>query len=128
MILLDTHTWVWHVAKPEKLSKKAAKALADADRLAVSAISCWEVATLVWKGRLELDRPTRDWMVQALAQEKIELIGLSPEIAARSADLGDDVHGDPADRILIATALERRAPLVTRDRAIAASGIVRCVW
>jgi PIN domain nuclease of toxin-antitoxin system len=128
VILLDTHAWVWHVAKPEKLSKRAAEALEQADRLAVSAISCREVATLVSKGRLVLDRPTREWLLQALAQPRIELAALSPTIAARSAELGDDFHGDPADRILVATALERRMPLVTRDKLIRASGVVRCVW
>ena len=67
VILLDTHAWVWHVAEPEKLSERAAAAIEESDRIAVSAISCWEVATLVSKGRLAFDRPTRDWLLQALA-------------------------------------------------------------
>ena len=128
MILADTHAWVWGVAEPKRLSKDARAAMANADRIAVSAISCWEVATLVLKGRLTLDRPTRDWLLQALAQPRIELIPLSPEIAARSADLGEDVHGDPADHILIATALELRLPLVTRDRQLRSCNLIRCIW
>ena len=95
MILLDTHAWVWWVAEPKKVGKKAREAVAETDRIGVSAISCWEVATLVAKRRLTLDRPTRDWLLQALAQPRIELVPLSPEIAARSAALGDNVHGDP---------------------------------
>ena len=128
MILVDTHAWVWHVAEPKRLSKKARAALAEADRIGVSAISCWEIATLVAKGRLAFDRRTKDWLLQALAQPRIELVALSPEIAALSAALGDDVHGDAANRILIATAMTLRAPLVTRDRLIRADGRVRCVW
>lgn len=115
MILLDTHIWVWWAAEPKKLSARARKAVESASELGVSAISPWEVAMLVSKARLELDRDVLLWIRQALALPKVSLIPLSPEIAVASTTLGSAYPGDLADRILAATALRLRVPLVTAD-------------
>ena len=128
MILLDTHAWVWWAAEPKKLSIRARQAIEGADEISVSAISPWEVAMLVSKARLELDRDVLLWLRQALALPRVSLIPLSPEIAVTSTTLGPGFPGDPADRILAATALRLRAPLVTRDRGLRSVKSLRTIW
>jgi PIN domain nuclease of toxin-antitoxin system len=128
VIVLDTHAWVWWVASPDKLSVKARRAVAGARTRAVCAISVWEVAMLVERERLTLDRDVLMWIEQSLAEPGIELLPLSPTIAVRSTRLGRHFHGDPADRIVVATALERRCPLVTKDERIRRYGEVTAVW
>jgi PIN domain nuclease of toxin-antitoxin system len=118
MILLDTHAWISLASAPEQLSAAAAKSVRAADRLAVTAISCWEVAMLCDKGRIVLNAPPRDWMDQSLAALKIDLLELTTEIAVRAYQLGRDFHGDPADRLIVATALVHSAQLVTKDSSI----------
>lgn len=126
MIILDTHAWIWHASAPEKLSEQAKAAIAEATGLGVPAISCWEVAMLVAKRRLSLDRPIRAWLDAALALPNVRLIPLTPSIAVTSTTL--DLHGDPADRLIAATALEYRCPLVSRDELLRGSSVVETVW
>ena len=117
MIVLDTHIWVWWVHGDSSLSAST-RALLDSSEqagLAVSAISCWEVAKLVERGRLTLPCPVFDWLQQALAYPGVRLIDLSPRICAESTQLPGDFHRDPADQIIIATARVLDAPLVTVD-------------
>ena len=127
MIVLDTHAWIWWTSSPEKLSKRARHAIDEGGELIVAAISCWEVAMLVAKRRLELDRDVLVWIRQALAGPRIELEPLGPEIAVRAASL-TDFHGDPADRLVVATALQRRAVVLTKDDRIRSCELVDCVW
>jgi PIN domain nuclease of toxin-antitoxin system len=128
LILLDTHAWVWWAAEPRKLSPRARKAIESAEEIGVSAISPWEVAMLVSKFRLELDRDVLLWVRQALALPRVTLIPLSPEIAVASTTLGLAFPGDPADRIIAATALRLRAPLVTRDRRLRSLKTLSTIW
>src|SRR5262249_40456947 len=118
MILLDTHAWIWWVAEPSRLGKKAIAQIKAADRIGVSAISCLEVATAVVKGRISMDRGILDWLAEALAQPKIELLPLSPQVCVKATQLGPRFHGDPADRIIVATALLETAVLATKDSRI----------
>lgn len=118
MIILDTHAWIWWLSAPERLSKSAAREIRSAKRVGVSAISCMEVATLAARGRIELDRDPLDWMLAALELPRVELLPLSPAVAVRSATLDPDFHGDPADRILVASTLLESARLVTKDGKI----------
>jgi PIN domain nuclease of toxin-antitoxin system len=127
VIVLDTHAWIWWISSPERLSKKARSAIDASNELVVPAICCWEVAMLAAKRRLELDRDVLVWLRQALAQPRIELEPLSPEIAVRSASL-DLAHGDLADRMILATALHRRAPLISKDDRLRASREADVVW
>jgi PIN domain nuclease of toxin-antitoxin system len=94
--------------------------------LGVAAISTWEVAMLVAKKRLTLDRDVLVWLRDALAQPKMMLLPLTPEIAASSARLS--MHGDPADRMIVATALAHGSDLVSADRTIRRGGLVTVVW
>jgi PIN domain nuclease of toxin-antitoxin system len=120
-LLLDTHVWIW-VA--ESLTANLSAFCVDSIRLArqeerllVSVFSVWEVANLEAKGRISLFTNCRDWVDLGLRQN-IELADLSPEIAIDSTRLPGIFHADPADRILVATARNRNAVLVTADRAI----------
>ena len=97
-------------------------------RIGVSAISCLEVATLVAKGRISLDRDTLEWLEAALAMRKVELIPLTPPIAVKATQLGDDFPGDPADRVIAATSILESAPLVTKDSRIRDSPAVNTIW
>jgi PIN domain nuclease of toxin-antitoxin system len=127
VIVLDTHVWIWWTSSPSSLSKRARAALERDDELLVPAICCWEVAMLVAKKRLELDRDVLVWLRQALAQPRIELAPLTVEIAARSAELGE-FHGDAADRLIVATAVQQRAVLVSKDERVRSTELVDVVW
>ncbi|MEQ1862463.1 MAG: type II toxin-antitoxin system VapC family toxin [Chthoniobacteraceae bacterium] len=122
MIVVDTHVWVWWVHGDPTLSA-ANRALLDSAEetgIGVSAISCWEVAKLVERGRLTLPCPVFDWLQQALAYPGVRLIDLSPRICVESTRLPGEFHRDPADQIIVATARVLNAPLVTVDGKILA--------
>lgn len=94
----------------------------------VSAISVWEVAMLVAKRRIQLDRPVELWVDVALALPGVLLAPLEPVIAVRSTKLPGEFHPDPADRIIVATALEHAAPILTPDDRIRSYPHVQSVW
>lgn len=120
MILLDTHVWVWWMTHDPRLTGRLqARFDGDrSDRLGVSVISCWEVAQLVSKQRIGLDRPTYDWIQSALNMPRVELVAFGPDIAVEANELPEPFHRDPADRILVATARLLRVPLLTADAKI----------
>lgn len=118
MILLDTHVWVWWVHGDTSLAAPL-RALLDGSEesgIAVSAISCWEVAKLVERGRLTLPCPVTDWLGQALGYPGVRLVELSPRICVESTQLPGAFHRDPADQIIVATARVLDVPLDTMDR------------
>lgn len=127
MTILDTHAWIWWVAKPSRLSVRARQAIDHAETVSVCAISCWEVAMLVAKGRLELDREVDIWIRQALAQPRCALLPLTPEVAVESTRLLN-FTGDPADRMIAATAILERATMVTKDRRFRGLRQLQPVW
>lgn len=128
MILLDTHAWVWWAAAPTRLSRRARQAITDARSIGVVPITCWEVAMLVAKGRLELDRDVRVWIKQALDLPKVTLLSITADIAVTAAELMDGLHGDPADRLIVATAIELRAVLVTKDLRLRGYRPLASLW
>jgi len=128
VILLDTATWIWRASDPERLSPRARRAIDQADAALVSAISVWEVAMLVAKRRIQLDRPVERWVDIALALPGIQLAPLEPAIAVRSTKLPGEFHPDPADRIIVATALENSVPILTPDERIRSYPHVQTVW
>jgi PIN domain nuclease of toxin-antitoxin system len=127
LIVLDTHAWIWWVTGSAKLPRRVKRRLDRANGLGVSAISCWEVGMLVVRGRLRLDRAARDWVRQALSVPRVELVPLDAEAAVAAAEL-PDFGGDPADRLIVASARQVGAPLATADERIANSNLVAVVW
>ena len=118
MILLDTHIWLrWLSPDGAELPKSALAKLEADDDLAVSAVSCWEVAYLARRGRLVLPIPIAEWLAEALTGSGVTCIPLHWQIAAAAANLAD-VHRDPADRFIIATALTTGRQLLTLDSVI----------
>lgn len=131
MIVLDTHTWVWWISSPEQLSEPARNEIDQARQrgeVCISSISAWEVALLVRKGRLELTIPVDDWIARSEALPFIRFVPLDNRVAYRSNYLPGDLHDDPADRIIVATALTLGAPLVSRDTKIRDYPHVKTIW
>jgi PIN domain nuclease of toxin-antitoxin system len=129
VILLDTHAWLWRVAAPDRLSAGARAAIDHADRIGVATISCWEVVMLELRGRIALDRPVDRWIRQALAQERVEAVPLTAEIAVRAALLENEgFPGDTADRIIYASSRAEGAKLVTRDEPLRRHDASGTVW
>ena len=131
MIVLDTHAWIWFTSKPDVLSKKAQKAVDAAVKeknVLVSSISVWEVALLVNKKRLKLSMDVTDWIAKSENLPFIQFIPVSNSIAVKSVNLPQPLHPDPADRIIIATALSIGAPLVTKDKKISDYAPIKTIW
>jgi PIN domain nuclease of toxin-antitoxin system len=116
-VVLDTHVVVWWQASSDRLSRQAQAAIDTASRLLISPISFWEIAMLVAKGRIELDRPTSVWVGDFLTTQRVEIAELTPDVAVTAGEL-DEFHGDPADRVIVASAVRRGATLVSKDRRI----------
>jgi PIN domain nuclease of toxin-antitoxin system len=120
-LLLDTHTLLWMVENHPRLGAGAAGAMNRAgreDRLSISAITLWEIGLLASKQRIDLHRDVMEWVHEVLALPGLSLVQLLPEIAVTSTRLPFEMHPDPADRILVATARRFAATLVTADRAL----------
>lgn len=129
MIVLDTHAWLWWLADPDRLSEKARETIGRAPEIAISTVSIWELATLVRRGRLELDRPVGDWVARALSDARSKALPPNAEIALGAAELDErSFPGDPADRLIFASAQALKAPLVTRDAAMRAFDASTTVW
>lgn len=128
MTVLDTHTWLWWVDDDSRLSRAARTAIESADELGLSVISVWELATLERLGRLGLLPDVRTWVRRALAFRGIAPQPVTPDVALAAGSLLAPFPGDPADRIIYATALARDARLVTADRRLARLDPERVVW
>lgn len=115
-ILLDTHVVHWWSAEPKRVSAPARKALEEADELIVAAISWYELAWLARHERIAVSVPIRAWL-QGLAAH-LRTIGVTPAIADTAVGLRSSFPGDPADRLIYATAIEHGVGLVTKDQAI----------
>jgi len=128
VIVLDTHVLVWWTQQPELLGKEAAEALAQSDRILVPAICFWETSLLVRKGRLALKRgqPVDEWASDVLAIPRVFPIALTPVLALSAEAL--QMHPDPADRFIVATALEQRSSLVTKDDLLRSLPWLKTVW
>ena len=119
MVVLDTHAWIWWTDDPSRLSSGARAAIEGADSIGVAAIACWELAMLSLSGRVTLDRDPARWARQALSQPGVVALPLMPKVAMDAGLLErDGFVGDPADRLIYATARDAGAPLITRDRAL----------
>jgi PIN domain nuclease of toxin-antitoxin system len=128
-LLLDTHYWIWHQLgdrehAPDWVVESIERA-ASSGRLLLSAISVWELGMLESKGRIRLQSSCEQWVTEALAMPGLTLAPLTPEIAVDSSRLPAPFHGDPADRIIVATARRMRAKLVTCDEKLLEYGRLR---
>lgn len=112
-VLLDTHVLHWWSAEPGRISTPASEALREADELAVAAVSWFELAWLARNERIVVTVPVRSWLEQLAAQ--VRTVGINPAIADTAAALPSSFPGDPADRLIYATAIETGWQLVTKD-------------
>ena len=131
MIVLDTHAWIWWVSSPEFLSETAKQIIDEAatqKNVFISSISTWEIAILVSRGRLKLTMNPADWVAASEALPFFDFVPVSNSIALKSVQLPGILHNDPADRIIIATAVSLGAVLVTKDEKIRNYPHVKTVW
>lgn len=130
MILLDTHAMIFDALTPDRLGRAAQAAIeagAEQGELACSDISLWEVAMLIARGRIEPAIEPRPFIEDLLLSRRIRVLPITPEIAvmAQSKDFG---HGDPADRLIAATARRWRCSLVTADQRLRGLPDVSTLW
>ncbi len=131
MIVLDTHVWIWWLSNKEKLSKYAMRSIEQAvaeSSLVLSSISTWEIAMLVEKKRLELSINVRDWIRKTEGLSFVQFVPMDNTILLRSVELPGEFHADPADRMIVATALTMGLPVVTKDRKIQSYRHVETIW
>ena len=129
-VLLDTHIWVWWLTPGSPLSRAERDALdAKAGRreLFLPAISLWEIQVLHAKRRLELPLPFAEWLARAADDRVISVLPLSVEVVFALDTLPASFHGDPADRLIVATARAHAMPLATHDAAIRRSRAAK-IW
>jgi len=131
MIVLDTDVCVLFVSNPELLSKRAKRSLDTAMEekgILISSISTWEVALLVSKKRLQLTLSVTDWIGKSEALPFITFLPVDNSVAIKSVNLPQPLHNDPADRIIIATAISMGVPLVTKDKKLLKYPHVKTIW
>jgi PIN domain nuclease of toxin-antitoxin system len=128
LILLDTHAFVWLADGSDRLSEPARAAIAEDAEPAISTISVQEIAYLALRGRLELDRPVGAWVGDALSTHEVGALPPTVAIAMRAGSLDLAFPGDPADRIIYATAVERGVRLVSQDTKITDFDSARVLW
>jgi PIN domain nuclease of toxin-antitoxin system len=129
VILLDTHVVAWAANDSKQLSREAASAIRRARRgggLAVSAITVWELALLVSRGKVQVYGSVETSL--RLLLEGVTILPITPEIAALATQFPDGYPRDPADRLIGATARAEGMTLVTRDERIRRSPLIRTVW
>lgn len=132
MIVLDTHVLVWWVTgRTAELSRKARTAIdkeAAGGEILVSSISAWEIAMLVERGRLQLTMDVEQWLEIIDEIDAVRFVPVNNRIAVKSVALPGEFHKDPADRLIVATARDAAAPLVTVDEKIRQYAHVATIW
>ena len=131
MTVLDTHVLIWWLGEPAKLSAKARRAVQSAiaaSDLRVSAASILEIATLVRRGRLVLSGSLDQWFADLRSVAELHIEPVTADIAAHAGSFGTEMHGDPIDRLVVATAMLAKEPLVSADAQIRALPWLRTIW
>jgi PIN domain nuclease of toxin-antitoxin system len=119
MIILDTHIWIGYIDNPASLPKPARDAIRGGrEPVGISSISVWEVFMLERRGRLQLRIPAGLWVEKCERLALFHFVPVDTTIARLAVELPEPIHGDPADRIIMATALSLGATIVTKDRKI----------
>ncbi len=123
-LLIDTHYWIWlQAGSRDRLTAsnlEIVRAASIDGNLLLSAMSVWELGMLESKDRVQLHMSCAQWVQEALAMPGLTLAPFTPAIAIESTHLPGDFHGDPADRIIVATARVMNARLLTSDKNIRA--------
>ena len=131
-ISLDTHVLIWWVNGDPQLSGPASaridQELGTHSGLLVSAISAWEVAMLINKGRLALAMDIQSWLAEIASIPAVKFVPIDPTLAVKSTSLPGTFHSDPADRMIVALAREQSVPLISADKKIQAYDHVRTLW
>jgi PIN domain nuclease of toxin-antitoxin system len=129
MLILDTCALIYDALAPRRFSKRARKAVEDSDlagELACCDISLWEIGMLVARDRLDPGTDAGTFIRLAIESRGLEVLPITPEIAARAAEI--DLHADPADRIIAATAIEHGVTIITSDKQLRSSPHVSTIW
>lgn len=131
MIVLDTHALIWWVDSPIRLSNKARKLIEHeikTSEVLISSISVWEIYMLVRKQRLQFTIPLDDWLERVESLPNLKFVPVNNRIASLSVNLPGNLHEDPADRIIAATALKYGATLVTGDKRLLKYPHIQTIW
>jgi PIN domain nuclease of toxin-antitoxin system len=131
VIVLDTHALIWWVTGTAGLSPRAKRTIETAVRQApviISAISVFEIATAVRRERLQLKAPLDEWLRDIRALPELHIEPVTADIAHLAGTLESEVPGDPADRIIAATAIVLETKLVTADERLSKSRRVETIW
>lgn len=130
-MVLDTHVLLWWTTAPERISARARRAMEHALRrgpVVASTISLFEIVTAGRRGRLQLTISTADWLAELPRILDLRLEPVTTAIAQAAGAFPDAIPGDPADRLIVATARALNARLVTADQRLRRSGLVDTVW
>ena len=120
-VLLDTHIWIWWLTPESPLSSRERQALdraAEDRELHLAAISLWEAQVLYARRRIELPVPFREWISSAADARMLTLLPLDVDVVIAADSLPSGFHGDPADRLIVATARAHAMALATHDADI----------
>lgn len=131
MVTVDTHIIVWEALAPEQLSKKAKNQFQKAnesDGIIFSDISFWEISMLISKNRLEIDISFLEFIDLLLKTRNYIIQPISPEIADISNGMLKDINTDPADRIIAATSVFTNSSLITADKKLQRSKLLKTIW
>ena len=130
MVVLDTNALIFDALQPKRLTARATRAIESAtarDEIACSDISLWEIAMLVAKERLDPGVDLTQFLHDVIQARGLQVLPITPEIAVL-AQSGHFTHGDPADRIIAATAMHYKAKLVSADAQLRRLKVVEVVW
>lgn len=131
LILLDTHVAAWLVTRPQRLSRRAAAAIRRAsagDGLAIASVTLMELAQMLATGQIRPRGMPQAWLSDFVRETAVATREVTPDIAVVAAHLPDNFPADPFDRLLAATGIVERMPIVTADARIQDSGVVETIW
>ncbi len=130
MIVLDTCSIIWGALSPKDLSRKAKNAINMHEQkgLVFCDISAWEISMLIKKGKLKVDETPTNFINAILDSRNYIYQSITPEIADLAVNLGKEINKDPADRLIVATSIIENLELITADKNLIKSSLVKTVW